>query len=119
MPPQDLDAAEAPPEPLALQRLEGQRHHAVAERVVDVQAGPAGAQQPQRQLGVLGDAPLVPAADLLERTAADEAHRAGEDRAVVLVARRLGDREEVLVRVVEPPVERAPAPSPGSPAAPG
>ena len=38
---QDLDAAEAPPEPLALERLEGQRHDAVAERLVDVQPGPA------------------------------------------------------------------------------
>jgi hypothetical protein len=33
---QDLNAAEAPPVPLALQRLEGQRHHPPAERLVDV-----------------------------------------------------------------------------------
>ena len=69
-----------------------------------MQAGPAGAQQPQRQLGVLGDAPLVPAAELLQGDPPDQSHRAGEDRAVALVARGLGDGEEVLVGVVEPPV---------------
>src|SRR6516225_2923643 len=83
---QDLDPAEAPAETLALQGLEGERHDPVAERLVDVQAGPPGAQDPQRELGVLGDAPLVPSADRLERTPADEPHRAGEDRAVALVA---------------------------------
>ena len=37
----------------------------LAHRGIHVQPGPAGPQQAQRQLGVLGDAPLVPAADLL------------------------------------------------------
>ena len=71
--------------------------------VVDVQAGPAGAQQAQGELGVLGDAPLVPAAEPRSAPAPDQAHGAGEDRAVALVARGLGDGEEVLVGVVEPP----------------
>src|SRR5207248_11542741 len=34
---QDLDAAEAPPVPLPLERLEGQRHDAAAEYLVHVQ----------------------------------------------------------------------------------
>jgi hypothetical protein len=106
VPPQDLDATEAPAEPLALEGLEGQRHHALAEGPVDVQARPSVAEQPERQLGVLGDAPLVPATRLHQGVLADQSHRAGEDRAVPLVARRLRDREEVLVGVVEPPVER-------------
>src|ERR1700689_3014520 len=37
----DLDAAETPPVPLALERLEGQRHDAVTPRLVHVQARPA------------------------------------------------------------------------------
>ena len=37
---------------------------------------------------------------------ADQPHGAGEDRPVAFVARRLRDREEVLVGVVEPAVER-------------
>ena len=102
--PQDLDAAETPPVALALERLEGQRHDALAVGLVHVPPGPAGPQQPQRQLGVLGDAPLIPAAELLERDPPDQPHRAREDRAVPLVARRLGHREEILVGVVQPPV---------------
>jgi hypothetical protein len=62
---QDLDAAEAPPVALALERLERQRHDAAAERLVHVQPVPARPEQPQRQLRVLGDDPLVPAAELV------------------------------------------------------
>lgn len=60
------------------------------------------AQQPQRELGVLGDAPLVPAADGLEVVLADQSHRATEDGRVGLAARALRDVEEVPVGVVEP-----------------
>ena len=102
--PQDLDAAEAPPVPLALERLEGQRHDAAPPGLVDVQPVPASPQQPQRDLGVLGDAPLIPAAQFVQRDPADQPHGAGEDRPVVLVARGLRHGEEVLVGVVQPPV---------------
>jgi hypothetical protein len=51
-------------------------------------AGPSRAEQPQRQLGVLADAPFVPAADRLEGTSAEQPPGAAEDGAVVLV--RLG-----------------------------
>jgi hypothetical protein len=76
---QDLDAAEAPPVPLALQRLEGQRHDAVPAGFVHVQARPARAKQAQRDFGVLGDAPLVPAAEFVQGDPPDQAHGAGED----------------------------------------
>ena len=68
---QDLDTAEAPAEPLAFQSFERQRHDSLAERAIDVQPGPAVTQNPKRQLGVLGDAPLVPPPGLLESAAAD------------------------------------------------
>src|SRR5262249_50689975 len=71
---QDLDAAETPPVPLALERLERQRHDPVAPGLVHVQPVPAGPEQAQRQLGVLGDAPLVPPAELLQRDPPDEPH---------------------------------------------
>ena len=64
--PDDLDATEAPPVPLALERLEGQRHDAAAEYLVHVQPVPARPEQPQRQLRVLGDDPFVPAAELIQ-----------------------------------------------------
>jgi hypothetical protein len=83
---QDLDPAEAPPVPLAFECFEGQRHDAVAPGLIQVQARPAGPQQPQRQLRVFGDAPLVPAAELVQRYPPDQPHGAGEDGAVVLVA---------------------------------
>jgi hypothetical protein len=86
---QDLDTAEAPPVPLPLERLEGQRHDPAAPGLVHVQPVPAGPQQAQGQLGILGDAPLIPAAELIQRHPADQAHGAREDGAVVLVARGL------------------------------
>ena len=75
-------------------------------------AGPARPQQPDREFRVLGDAPLVPAAEFVQGNPPDEAHGAGEDRAVMLVARRLGDGEEVLVGVVQAAVVAGVAPVP-------
>jgi hypothetical protein len=66
-------------------------------------SGPSGGEQAQRQLGVLGHAPLVPAAHLAEGGTPDQPHGAPEDGGVALVPRRLAHREEVLVRVVETP----------------
>jgi hypothetical protein len=83
---EDLNAAEAPAEPLALEGREGERHDALAKRLVQVQARPSGLQQPQRGLGVLGDAPFVPALESLQRAAPDQAHGPGEDDGVALVA---------------------------------
>ena len=54
----------------------------------------------QRELRVFRDAPLAPAADLLERRAAQQAHRAREDDRVALVPEGHRDGEEVPVRVV-------------------
>ena len=42
--------------------------------------------QAQGKLGVLGDAPLVPAAQLLQRDPPDQSHRARENGPVMLVA---------------------------------
>jgi hypothetical protein len=50
---------------------------------------PRGPRAPQRQFRVLGDAPLDPASHLFQCRAADQAHGAGEDRAVALVTRGL------------------------------
>jgi len=83
---EDLDSAEAPPVPLSLEPLEGLRHDAAAPCLVHVQAVPSGPEQAQRKLGVLGDAPFVPAAKLLERDPPDQSHRAREDGTAVLVA---------------------------------
>jgi len=83
---QDLNAAEAPAEALALEGGEGERHDALTEGPVQVQAGVAGLQQTEGRLGVLGDAPLVPSAKPIEGRAPDQAHRPGEDDRVALVA---------------------------------
>ena len=61
---EDLDAAERPAEALPLQPVEAQRHQPRALRLGDVDAAEAEAEQAQARLGVLGDAVLVPAADL-------------------------------------------------------
>ena len=117
--PQDLDAAEAPPEPLALERLEGQRHDAAAPGLVDVQPGPAGPQQPQRQLGVLGDAPLVPAAQLRPARpggSAPSCRRRSPRRARCATA---GRRRRSTCRSSTAAGSSGAAPSRGSPAATG
>ena len=54
---------------------------------------------PQRGLGVLADAPLVPAADRGQRAAAEQPHRADERHRVALVARRHVGQVERLVGV--------------------
>ena len=97
---QDLHAAEAPTEPLALQGGEGQRHDALAVGLRDVDPRVPVHQQAERGLGVLGDAPFVPAPELLQQVAPKKSHRAGEDDRVALVARGHRRGEEVLVRVV-------------------
>ena len=97
--PQDLHRAEAPAVALRVQPGERRRHDAAAEAARDVQPRPAGLEHPERGLGVLADAPLVPAADALERAAAEQAHRADERHGVAFVPRRHDRQVEALVRV--------------------
>ncbi len=99
---EDLDAAERPAEALLLEPVEVERHEALAVRGGVVHAAVAGAEHAQGRLGILGDALLVPAADLVERGAADQAHGAAEDDRVAVAARRHGDVEEVAEAVEEP-----------------
>ena len=66
---EDLDPSEAPSEPLALQGIEGKRHDSHAVGAVDVDALVAGREDAHRGFGVLGDAPFVPASDVVEHRA--------------------------------------------------
>ena len=74
---QDLDAAEAPPVPLPLERpkVSGMMPLAPTSSM-RVQPVPARPEQPQRQLSVLGDDPLVPAAEFVQGHPPDQPHRA-------------------------------------------
>ena len=96
---QDLDPSERPAESLALQRGERERHDALAERLRNVQALISRLEHPQRRLSIFCDAPLLPAADLLERRTPQQPHCSGKDDRVAIVPRRHRRPEEVLVRI--------------------
>ena len=83
---EDLHRAEAPAMALRVQSGEAGRHDASAEAAGDVHPRPARLEHPQRRFGVFADAPLVPAADVLERAAAEEPHGADERHGVAFVA---------------------------------
>ncbi len=83
-----------------LQPGEGARHQPAAQAAVKVHRFVAALQDAQAGLGVFGDAPLAPAADLLQDRLTDQAHRPGEDDGVALVTDRHGYFEEVFVRVI-------------------
>ena len=81
---QDLNPAERPAESLLFQTIEGQRHQPLAEGGGLEDADPAAAQHSKARLGILRNHLLVPAADLLQSGATNQAHRPGEDDAVAI-----------------------------------
>ena len=105
---EDLHASEAPAVPLRAQAGVGRRDDPATEDSGDVQPGPSKLQHADGRLGVLTDAPLVPAARLFEGAAAEESHRSHEGYGVPLVARRHVREIEGLIRVHACRVIRAP-----------
>ncbi len=83
-----------------LQSGEGARHQSAPQAAVIVQRFVAELQDAQAGLGIFRDAPLAPAADLLQDRFADQAHRPGEDDGVAFIADRHGHFEEIFVRVI-------------------
>src|SRR6266540_6548200 len=63
---ENLDAAKAPTESLFLQTLKGIWHQAAAITVFDIERFVTKLENTQAGFGIFGDAPLVPAADLLQ-----------------------------------------------------
>ena len=97
----DLHGAVSPAEALLLVAGEMVGRQAVAEALAAVHGAIALLHQAQAQLGVLGDAPGRPAAQLLHQVAAHQGHRAVLDDGVVFVAQAHADVEEAGIFPVE------------------
>src|SRR5208283_2050339 len=74
-------------------------HDSPAEAARYVQSRPARLGHPERSLGVLAYAPLVPASDADEGAATEQAHRADEGHRVALVTGGHDREVEALVGV--------------------
>src|SRR5207245_3037665 len=101
MQPQDLDSTQCPAETLFLEAVEAERHEPLTVGTRHVDADMATRQHAQAGLRIFGDNIGIPSADLLQRAAPDEAHRAREDDRVAVRAGWHGDLEEVAVAVIE------------------
>src|SRR2546428_4118090 len=102
---QDLDATERPAKALFSKALIGQGHDPFAEGLGDVDGSMPRSEDSQARLGVFGDDPLVPAPNVVEDRASNEAHRAGENDRVPTSAADHSHLEEIgeahITRAVE------------------
>src|SRR5579872_6115139 len=96
MPFQNLHGPVGPAEALFLEIDEGVGHEAPAVTLRHVARLEAGLENPQTELGILGDAPLGPTSRLQLR-AADHGHGAVLNDGVALVAGDHADVEETTV----------------------
>ena len=90
----DLHGAIGPAEALRAVAGEAVRREPMAEGLLDIDRLVALGEDAQAELGVLADAPLGPAAQLVEERAADERHGAVLDDGVRLVAQDHAEVEE-------------------------
>src|SRR6202030_2321745 len=86
MPAELLDRAVAPAETLPFVTVEAFRDQTPAEGRVDICRLVAVGMDAQRQLGIFGDAPFRPTANVVQYLAPDQAHRAERDRGHALIA---------------------------------
>src|ERR1700719_2539393 len=86
MPAEFLGRAITPAETLPFVTVETFRDQSPAESRIDVCRLVAVGMDAQRQLGIFGDAPFRPTADLIQYLAPDQAHRAERDRGHALIA---------------------------------
>ena len=90
----DLHAARSPAVALLLVILEGIRQQPMAITTVGVMLEPTLFEDREAEIGILADRILGPAAGILQRRAAHEAHRAMGDDGVGFVAQHHADIEE-------------------------
>src|SRR5688572_32060585 len=74
--------------------LEAVGHQALAVALLGIDRAVAVLEQAQAELGILGDAPFAPAADLRQRRLADQGHGAMLDDRVLLVPGLHAEMEE-------------------------
>src|SRR5262249_27782847 len=90
----ELRAAEGPAMRLGLVGFEGVGKEPVTVATVAVEREPAMFEHGEAEIGILDDGVARPAADTIDRCAADETHRAVHDDAIELVALHHADIEE-------------------------
>ena len=101
-----LRSAECPAVALALIEFELVGQEPVAVAAIGVMREPAVFEDRQPEIGIFDDGVARPAADVLDRGAANEAHRAVHDDAVELVSLHHADVEEAGIFRVHGGVQR-------------